>query len=348
MPIGQVMLDVQGTDLDADDKRRLQHPACGGVILFSRNYANPQQLKELVAAIRAVANKPLLIAVDHEGGRVQRFREGFTRLPPMAWLGQLYDAHPDEALDAAESLGWLMAQELRSCDIDISFAPVLDLNLGLCAVIGDRAFHAQPDKVSLLAGAWIRGMDQAGMAATGKHFPGHGGVREDSHLELPVDDRSFDVIAANDLVPFAALFQQGLAAVMPAHVLYRQCDKHPAGFSTFWLQRILREQMGFEGVIFSDDLSMEGAAQAGNYAARADAALAAGCDMVLICNQPDAAEIVLGAVEKYGVSPRSDARISAMLGRAPVNTSVAMSLHERALAYAAQGMQWAQAREQQR
>jgi beta-N-acetylhexosaminidase len=349
MSIGPVMLDVLGTALCADDIARLQHPACGGVILFSRNYDNYAQLCTLVAAIRQSANKPLLIAVDHEGGRVQRFRDGFTHLPAMAWLGVVYDTDPERALDASRTLGWLMADELRACDIDISFAPVLDLDLGLCSVIGDRAFHADPAIVSALAIAWIEGMRQAGMASTGKHFPGHGGVSGDSHLELPVDNRIFDAIVAQDLTPFAALFAAGLNAVMPAHVLYRSCDMRPAGFSTFWLQQVLRQQMHFDGVIFSDDLSMEGAAEAGSYAERTHAALQAGCDMVLVCNQPSAADAVLAAIAEANLSPErqsdSQARLARMLGSQAAVPALA-DLRKRALAYAAEGLAWMSTRNQ--
>ncbi|MEN8214197.1 MAG: beta-N-acetylhexosaminidase [Pseudomonadota bacterium] len=296
---GHVMLDVAGLELTAEDVGRLQHPACGGVILFTRNYADPAQLTALVGSIRAVSPTPLLIAVDHEGGRVQRFREGFTRLPPMAWLGRCYQEDSEEALRRARELGWLMAVECRMADIDFSFAPVLDLDLGVCEVIGDRAFHADPDVIAALAGAWMQGMHDAGMAAVGKHFPGHGAVVEDSHLDLPVDKRDIETILATDVRPYVCLFRDGLEGVMPAHVIYQQADEHAAGFSRFWLQQILREQLGFDGVIFSDDLSMAAAESAGSYARRAQAAMDAGCDMVLICNQPQAADEVLQALHGY-------------------------------------------------
>lgn len=299
MITGNVMLDVAGVELTAADVKRIAHPACGGVILFSRNYANPQQLASLVSNIRASSPSPVLISVDHEGGRVQRFRDGFTRLPPMAWLGHCYDQDAGKALQKARELGWLMAAECRMADIDFSFAPVLDLDLGVCDVIGNRAFHADPDVVSALAGAWVLGMHDAGMAAVGKHFPGHGAVTEDSHLDLPVDRRDIDTIMNNDVRPYVNLFSEGLDAVMPAHVIYRQANDHAAGFSQFWLQQVLRGQLEFDGVIFSDDLSMAAAESAGSYARRALAAIDAGCDMVLICNRPQAADEILSAMHDY-------------------------------------------------
>lgn len=298
MPAPVVMLDIAGTSLDATDRELLRHPAVGGLILFSRNYEHRQQLCELTAAVRAV-RPDLLIAVDQEGGRVQRFREGFVRLPPMAALGRRYDAAPAEALFEARSLGRLMADELLQCDVDISFAPVLDLDYGASSVIGDRSFHATGDGVVELAGAWIDGMAEAGMAATGKHFPGHGFVAADSHLELPVDMRDLATLMATDVRPFGALAAR-LAGIMPAHVIYAAVAPEPAGFSSFWLQQVLRKELGFRGVIFSDDLTMEGAAAAGDYAARTAAALDAGCDMVLVCNDRSAAEQVVDAVVARG------------------------------------------------
>ena len=296
---GHVMLDVAGVELTAEDVERLAHPACGGVILFSRNYDNPRQLAALVSSIRASSPTPLLISVDHEGGRVQRFRDGFTSLPPMAWLGRCYDRDAEDALRRARELGWLMAAECRMADIDFSFAPVLDLGLGICSVIGDRAFHADADVVSLLAAAWMDGMHDAGMAAVGRHFPGHGAVTEDSHLDLPVDHRDIDAIMKNDVRPYVSMISEGLDAVMPAHVIYQQADEHAAGFSRFWLQQVLRDQLKFDGVIFSDDLSMAAAESAGSYAQRALSAVDAGCDMVLICNQPQAADEILQAMQGY-------------------------------------------------
>ncbi|MEA3301642.1 MAG: beta-N-acetylhexosaminidase [Pseudomonadota bacterium] len=320
---GNVMLDVAGVELTSEDIERVAHPACGGVILFSRNYDNPSQLANLVSSIRTSSPSPLLVSVDHEGGRVQRFRDGFTCLPPMAWLGQCYDRDSGKALQQARELGWLMAAECRMVDIDFSFAPVLDLGLGVCDVIGNRAFHADPDVVSLLASAWMHGMHEAGMAAVGKHFPGHGAVTEDSHLDLPVDPREIDTILKNDVRPYSSMFGEGLEAVMPAHVIYRQADAHAAGFSHFWLQQILRDQLKFDGVIFSDDLSMAAAASAGDYATRALAAIDAGCDMVVICNQPQAADEILQAMQGHH-SVESQRRLQTMV--ATTNTGLAGEL----------------------
>ena len=277
-----LMLDIAGTELTAEDRELLAHAAVGGLIFFSRNFQSREQITELVSAVRAV-RPDILVAVDQEGGRVQRFRDGFSRLPPMAALAATYQDDPDEGVTQARALGSLMATELVDCGIDISFAPVLDLDFGHSSVIGDRSFGATAAQVVALAGAFIDGMAAAGMAATGKHFPGHGHVAADSHLELPVDQRSLADIRAADLVPFAELAPR-LAGIMPAHVVYQQVDEQPAGFSSFWLQQVLRQELGFSGVIFSDDLAMAGAACAGDYPARAQAALAAGCDMVLVCN----------------------------------------------------------------
>jgi len=310
---GQVMLDVAGTVLTDEDRVRLAHPATGGIILFSRNYASQDQVSALVADIREASPDPLLIAVDHEGGRVQRFREGFTHIPPMAWLGKRYDASREEALEESELLGWLMATELRQVDIDFSFAPVLDLGLGVCDVIGDRAFHRDPDVIAKLARRFMQGMHDAGMSAVGKHFPGHGAVVEDSHVALPIDQRELEVILDQDLQPFAKLITLGLDAIMPAHVIYTDADPNAAGFSSFWLREILRERLGFEGVIFSDDLTMAAAASAGNFGDRARAAIDAGCDMVLVCNDPDAADEVLDAMENV-VSEESLLRLASMAG----------------------------------
>jgi beta-N-acetylhexosaminidase len=287
------MLDLEGTELTAEERELLRHPAVGGVILFARNYQDPAQVAALTSAIHALREPRLLIAVDQEGGRVQRFRTGFTRLPPAGRFGALHRHQPQRARQAAERVGWLMAAELRAVGVDFSFAPVLDLDRGVSRVIGDRAFSANAEAVSDLAWAWTEGVHTAGMAAVGKHFPGHGGVAADSHEELPLDGRSFEEIEMEDLVPFARLIRRGLEAIMPAHLVYPNVDPNPAGFSAFWLRRILRQDLGFQGVIFSDDLNMAAAAAGGGYAERARLALDAGCDVLLVCNnRPGALEVI--------------------------------------------------------
>lgn len=300
---GPVMLDLVGQSLDAEERERLCHPATGGLILFRRNYENPRQLRALIAEARA-QRPALLVAVDHEGGRVQRFREGFTRLPAAATYARQNDA------ELAEKAGWLMAAELRSVGIDFSFAPVLDVEQGISQVIGDRAFGTSADEVIRYAGAFMAGMKRAGMAAVGKHFPGHGGVVADSHLELPVDDRPLQALESSDLLPFRRLIKQGLAGIMPAHVIYTALDPQPAGFSSFWLQTLLRGTLGFCGAIFSDDLSMAGARWAGTPAERASRALAAGCDMVLVCNEPKAAAAVLDQIGTPEPDPAKGTRLA--------------------------------------
>jgi beta-N-acetylhexosaminidase len=287
------MVDVLGTELTADDRERLLHPLVGGVILFARNYASASQLDVLTASIRALRDPQLLIAVDHEGGRVQRFRSGFTSLPPMRTLGHLWDFDARQAAGEAEECGKIIAAELGAHGIDFSFTPVLDLDYGQSAVIGNRAFHRNPVAVGQLAGALCRGLREGGMAAVGKHFPGHGFVAADSHDEMPVDDRALSLLEEDDLLPFASLIDEGLEGIMPAHVLYPAVDARPAGFSAVWLRAVLRERMGFDGMIFSDDLSMGGAGEAGDVVARAEAAQAAGCDMVLVCNDAPAADLLL-------------------------------------------------------
>lgn len=313
MPLGPVMLDVAGTALTAEERERLLHPLTGGVILFSRNYESAEHVRALVDEIHALRQPQLLVAVDHEGGRVQRFRTDFTVLPPMRPLGTLYENEPNRALQLAENIGWIMAAELRSVGVDFSFAPVLDLDRGISSVIGDRAFHSDPKVVTELAHATMRGIQRAGMASVGKHFPGHGSVAPDSHVALPIDERSYAEIDADDLVPFRRMIEYGLPGIMPAHVIYSQVDMQPAGFSSIWLKDILRARLGFEGVIFSDDLSMEGAKGAGDIIARARLALSAGCDMVLVCNDPQAAAALLDGFGNYD-NPVSHRRLVQLHG----------------------------------
>ncbi len=282
--MGPIMLDVQGTSLTGEDKELLEHPLVGGLILFTRNYESPEQMSSLTKEVRNAAGDDILIAVDHEGGRVQRFREQFCKIPAMGKLLQYAHNDLNKAKVLAKHCGIVMAIEVQAVGIDISFAPVLDVN-GISDVIGDRAFDAHPEQVSLLAHAFIDGMNIVGMQATGKHFPGHGSVKEDSHLALPIDKRAKAEIFNFDLTPFKSLIaSNSLAALMPAHVIFPDIDPRAVGFSPFWLQQILRKDLGFDGVIFSDDLSMEGAACVGGYIERAEAAQHAGCDMLLTCN----------------------------------------------------------------
>lgn len=306
IPLGPVMADVVGLELTADDVQRLQHPLTGGVILFARNFASPAQLKRLTASIHALREPKLPIAVDHEGGRVQRFRDGFTIIAPMRVLGQRWDASPQQAIALSENVGYVIGAELINHGVDFTFAPVLDVDWGESGVIGDRALHKNPDAIAALGQALITGMADAGMGSVGKHYPGHGYVRADSHHEIPVDDRSYEEIDKADLIPFRVLARQGMRAVMPAHVIYPQVDSKPAGFSAKWLKDILRGQLGFDGVIFSDDLSMEGASTAGNVTQRAHAALDAGCDMVLLCNDPVRTDELLQGLTADGVVPGAD------------------------------------------
>ena len=293
---GSLMLDISGTYLTAADRHLLRQPQVCGVILFARNIEHPQQVRELCRAIRAVRSD-LLIGVDQEGGRVQRLRQGFVALPAM---GRLIEAANPEQL--AQECGWLMAWEVLAMGIDFSFAPVLDLNYGRSEVIGLRSFGADADTVERLAGAFLQGMQAAGMPAVGKHFPGHGWVTADSHVAIPVDERSFAEISQADLQPFKRL-QARLAGMMPAHVIYPQVDRLPAGFSSIWLQDILRQQLGYQGVLFSDDLSMAGAHVAGDAAQRVLAALSAGCNVGLVCNDRAAAELALTALQSHAVKP---------------------------------------------
>jgi len=306
---GRLMLDLAGTALTDDEPALLQQPQVGGVILFARNVESRQQVESLVTEIRSVAPH-LLIAVDQEGGRVQRFKEGFTALPPMQLLGDLTLQDRAAGLALARDCGWLMAAEVIACGLDISFAPVLDVDRDTSTIIGNRAFSDQPQLVIDVAGAFIAGMNEAGMAATGKHFPGHGGVVADSHLEAPVDPRSWAELSEHDLLPFAALADQ-LGGIMPAHITFPAIDPDSVGFSPFWLQQILRDQLGFEGVVFSDDLAMKGADIVGGYMQKAQRALSAGCDMILVCNDRAGALEVLDFMNEQQIAG-SD-KIGAML-----------------------------------
>ena len=291
---GPVMVDVGGLSLTDHERERLCHPLVGGVILFARNFSDRSQLTALCDEIHAARDEPLLIAVDHEGGRVQRFRDdGFTAIPAMRSLGTLWETDTQLAQRLACDAGYVMAAELRACGVDFSFTPVLDLDYGLSEVIGTRAFHSDPCVVSALARALILGLGNAGMAACGKHFPGHGAVTADSHHAIPVDERGRDEIVRADAAPYTWLGDLVLPSVMPAHVIYPEVDNQPAGFSKVWIQQILRGEMAYDGVVFSDDLTMEGATVAGDILARAQAALSAGCDMVLVCNRPDMADDLL-------------------------------------------------------
>lgn len=314
---GPVMLDLTGTHLTEEEKGLLLDPSVGGVIFFSRNFESSAQIAELTGAIRAI-RPSLLLAVDQEGGRVQRFREGFTRIPAMQQFLPLFRKSPDATLTLVKNSAWLMAAELLAVGIDFSFAPVLDLDDHRSRVIADRSFSPLPEETIALGGAWLEGMHEAGMATTGKHFPGHGGVVGDSHEELPLDKRTLDTIESFDLLPFKKLLNQ-LDALMPAHILFPQVDpENPVGFSPYWLQEILRKRLSFPGVIFSDDLSMEGAVAAGSYSQRAKLALAAGCDMVLVCNNREGALEVLANLDQ---PKEPNMRLGGMQARASITQS---------------------------
>jgi len=293
LPPGPAVIDVIGTMLTDADRDRLRHPAAGGVILFSRNYESPEQLSVLTEEIEKLRDPALPICVDHEGGRVQRFRQGFSAIPAMRELGRLWDRDRPAARAAARAAAYIIGAELAAHGVDFSFAPVLDLDYGGSSVIGDRALHFDPTAVGALGAGIVQGFADAGMAAVGKHFPGHGYAEADSHVAVPRDERKFPEILKKDLVPFRMTIEAGLAAVMPAHVIYAQVDPEPAGYSKYWLQEVLRGKLGFDGLIFSDDLSMEGASTAGGIPERAHAALSAGCDMVLLCNDPQGQELLL-------------------------------------------------------
>ena len=300
LPLGPVVLDPAGPALTDDDRKRLTHPAVGAVILFAHNYENPQQLDALTAEIASLRTPELVVCVDHEGGRVQRFREGFTLLPPMRAIGNLWDRDREIARHCAHAIAYIAAAELAAHGVDFSFAPVLDLDYGSSSVIGDRALHFDPNAVGVLAAELVKGFASGGMRAVGKHFPGHGFAALDSHTEVPRDERDIVTIMKMDVAPYRAAIEAGLGGVMPAHVIFPKADPEPAGYSSYWLQDVLRANLGFDGLIFSDDLSMEGASTAGGIPERARAALAAGCDMVLLCQNPEGQERLL---ESVGATP---------------------------------------------
>ena len=315
MSLGPLMIDLAGTTVSAEEYELLRHPLVGGVILFTRNFAGTDELTALVSAIHAARTPALIVAVDQEGGRVQRFRPGFSRLPPARRIGHEFDIDARAGLNLARSLGWLMAAELRAHGVDISFAPCVDLDYGLSEVVGDRAFHASPDVVGQLAVAWTHGMRDAGMAATAKHFPGHGAVVADSHLTLPIDRRSLADLAP-DLAPYRRLIANGLPAIMAAHVLFPAVDSAPASLSGRWIRDVLRGDLMFQGVVFADDLSMGGATAAyGDVVTRARQALAAGCDMLPVCNNRAS---VIELLQHLDVEPQpaSSMRLVRLHGRA--------------------------------
>lgn len=308
-PLGPLMIDIEGVELSQVDRDVLRHPLVGGVILFSRNYQSIEQVSQLSKAIHALRGEPLLIAVDHEGGRVQRFRDEFTCIPCMQSLGQAYQEDKQRGLEQAQQVAWLMAMELRQVGVDFSFAPVLDLDHGCSEVIGDRAFSADQGTVAQVAEAFQQGLQMAGMASVGKHFPGHGAVAPDSHVAIPVDERPLEEIMQHDVYPFKQLIQAGMKGIMPAHVIYRQVDALPAGFSEYWLKDVLRQQLAFQGAIFSDDLTMHGASVIGDYQQRAKQALMAGGDMALVCNNRTAVEQVIDGLSGMDISLDSVKRL---------------------------------------
>ena len=295
------MADVGGLALTAEDREVLAHPLVGGVILFARNYSDPEQLRALCTELLALKSPRLLLAVDHEGGRVQRFRVGFTRIPAMGTLGKLHEESPSKALEEAQAQGLIVGRELAAYGIDLCFAPVLDRDTGISQIIGDRAFSENPEIIVKLARAFRAGLNAAGLAATGKHFPGHGAVAADSHTELPVDRRSYADIEARDLVSFRALIDDGIESLMMAHIRYTSVDEKPASLSRRWIRGLLRTEFGYNGAVICDDLNMAGAKVAGEIVERALMALDAGCDMLPICNDR---ESVLKLIAGLPVKPR--------------------------------------------
>ncbi len=301
LPLGPVVLDPTGLALTDDDRKRLLHPATGGVILFAHNFQSASQLIDLTTEIRALRTPDLFICVDHEGGRVQRFKEGFTALPAMRRLGVLWERDREAGRRSAQAIAYIAAAELAAHGVDFSFAPVLDLDYGGSSVIGDRALHYDPNAVGALAAEIVKGFAAGGMRAVGKHFPGHGFATADSHVAVPRDEREVTAIMKKDVAPYRAAIDAGLAGVMPAHVIYPKADTEPAGYSKYWLQGVLRKTLGFEGLVFSDDLSMEGASTAGGIPERAKAALAAGCDMVLLCQNPEGQDRLLNSLKEFSL-----------------------------------------------
>lgn len=317
MSLGPLMVDVAGHELSAEDRDLLRHPLIGGVILFTRNYVDPDQLTTLIVSIHALRAPPLLVAVDQEGGRVQRFREEFTLLPPARFYGTFYERDPKAALRLAEDAAWLMAAELRAVGVDLGFAPVADLDHSVSVVIGDRAFHHSAKAVAKLCRAWLLGMRRAGMAATAKHFPGHGAVAGDSHRLLPVDERPLDEIRRQDLKPYERLIGLSLPSLMMAHVVYSSVDSRPASFSRRWIESELRGRLGFKGAVFCDDLGMQAATTLGDYPQRAQAALDAGCDMLPVCNSRTGVEAMLGELQMEP-RPVSQWRLARLHGHAAI------------------------------
>lgn len=323
MTLGPLMVDIAGTSLTEEDREVLAHPLVGGFILFTRNFASIEQLESLIREVRAIKTPALLVAVDHEGGRVQRFRKEFTVIPAMRVLGQQYTLDPAKGKAFARQCGWLMASECLAVGIDISFAPLVDLDFGVSSVIGDRSLHSDCNAVAELAISYLHGMREAGMAGTAKHFPGHGAVVADSHVALPIDRRPrADMV--DDLYPYRRLIDNGLPAVMMAHVVYEAVDDRPASFSPYWIQRELRGELAFSGAVFSDDLNMEGASIMGDGAGRVTAALGAGCDMTPLCNNRPQ---VLEALKKLKLDqdPVSQVRLARMRGKIQANRSELMA-----------------------
>jgi beta-N-acetylhexosaminidase len=340
MSLGPVMLDIEGLSLTPADRDLLREPAVGGVILFSRNYESPEQLIDLVAEMRALRSPPLIVAVDHEGGRVQRFREGFSAIPPMRRIGREYSRDTVAAEELARRAGWLIGSELRSVGIDLCFAPCVDLDWGVSEIIGNRSFHRRPEVVGELAAAFSRGLRSAGMAAVAKHFPGHGAVVADSHLKLPVDRREYgDVL--DDMRPYDKLIGNGLiAGVMTAHVVYRGLDEMPASFSNYWIQQELRSRLGFDGAVFCDDLSMKATRDYGPMATRARLALDTGCDMVLVCNDRPAAQKTVASLREYS-NPLSLVRLARLHGTGNIMRETLLA-GEEWLTVSAEMRQWSE------